>query len=231
MGSVISAGLPRTQAKPKASKYEEKLKKIDASLKVWVGGLAAGTTWKQIEKHFAEVAKPAVTDVIGKKNAVVAYKTAEEVETAIATLNGSELNGSTIEVDVWVQKEKTDKPKAAKKPQGQLIKKQPQGKLVKKTHLKGGDDAKMKEKLKAIPDAQKIWVGGLSKDTTWKELEEHFAAAAKPKISHIFRGTGVVAYTESEDIAGIITALNGSELKGATLEVDVWAKPEKEAKK
>lgn len=223
--SVVSSGFARhAGGPPKAkSKYEEKLKKIDNSLKVWVGGLADGTTWKQVENHFKEVAKPAVTDMIGKKNAVVAYKTAEDAETAISALNGSELNGSTIEVDVWTQKPKTDKPKATGKPKGQLIK---------KSHLKTSQpltkaDAKTKEKLKAIPASQKIWIGGLAQGTTWQELEKHFAAVAKPKISHIYRGTGCVVYDESEDLAAVISALNASELKGATLEVDVWEKPEK----
>jgi len=39
----------------------------------------------------------------GKKNACVSFKTAEEASSAIAELNGKELDGCTLEVDVWTQ--------------------------------------------------------------------------------------------------------------------------------
>merc|ERR1712137_853888 len=51
-------GMIPAAASLKTSKYMDKLGKIDASRKVWVGGLKEGTTWKQLHEHFKDVAKP-----------------------------------------------------------------------------------------------------------------------------------------------------------------------------
>jgi RNA recognition motif-containing protein len=237
-------GPPAPAAQPKLPKYEEKLKKMDSSLKVWIGGLAEGTTWKQVEEHFSAVAKPSVTDIMKRGTAVVAYKTIEDVETAVASLNGSELNGSTLEVDVWVKApkpERGEKPKKQQPQQKQKLQQQPQQKQklqqkakaaaapVKKGALKQPNKEvqdKMKEKLAAFSAAQKVWVGGLSEKTTWKGLEKHLAEVAKPKVTNIWKGKGCVAYESEDDVATVIAALNGSELDGSVLEVDTWTKPE-----
>merc|ERR1719199_1679534 len=97
----------------------DKLGKIEAERKVWVGGLDKATTWGKLEKHFKELdCKPSVTEIMGRGSACLAFKTADEAANAIAVVNGSELVGQTIEVDVWTQKEKNertpgDKPKKA----------------------------------------------------------------------------------------------------------------------
>merc|ERR1712151_1229056 len=106
------------------SKHQEKLRKVDASRLVWVGGLSPKTKWKALEKHFAEVAKPTVSDIKERKNkegkitAMVAFKTPEDVEAVVAALNGSELDGEVLEVDKWEKdsrKDKEDRPKRSGK--------------------------------------------------------------------------------------------------------------------
>merc|ERR1712107_714310 len=74
----------------KTSKYMDKLGKIDASLKVWVGGLKDGITWKQLADHFKDVAKPKVTEIMRKGRACLAFESEDDVQSAIASLNGSE---------------------------------------------------------------------------------------------------------------------------------------------
>merc|ERR1712187_954632 len=100
------------------SKWEEKLKKVDASKLVWVGGLSAKTTWKSLEKHFAEVVKPSLSDIKKGKDgtitARVAFKTPEDVETVVSALNGSSLDGETLEVDKWEKGTYAEKPKEKK---------------------------------------------------------------------------------------------------------------------
>merc|ERR1712007_356946 len=109
--SVLNVKLAKKPAVPVYTKTLEKLSKIDHSLKVWVGGLPKTATWKELEKHFTEVAgKPKLTEIMGKGTACVAYKTEDEAASAIAALNGTELGGRTIEVDVWTQKEKKERP-------------------------------------------------------------------------------------------------------------------------
>ncbi|CAJ1397703.1 unnamed protein product [Effrenium voratum] len=211
------------------SKYEEKLRATDPTLKVWIGGLSADTTWKDLENHFATVAKPAITDIMKKGTAVVAYKTVEDVETAVASMNGTELKGNVIEVDVWVQQPKTQKPIAAKK---LPVKKAPmvkQAKAKPTAKAKAATD-KMKEKLAAFSASQKVWVGGLTEATTWKELDTHMANVAKPKLTHVYRSTGVVVYESEEDVTTAISLLDGSELNGNVLQLDVWTMPEKKGK-
>lgn len=76
------------------------MKKIENSKKVWVGNLSPSTTWKVLEKHFKQAGHTTWAEA---KNGVgcVAFKTAEEAQIAIASLNGTELAGSCIQVDAW----------------------------------------------------------------------------------------------------------------------------------
>eukprot|EP00928_Gymnodinium_smaydae_P023886 TRINITY_DN1952_c0_g2_i1.p1 TRINITY_DN1952_c0_g2~~TRINITY_DN1952_c0_g2_i1.p1 ORF type:complete len:254 (+),score=78.98 TRINITY_DN1952_c0_g2_i1:64-762(+) len=85
--------------------------------KVWIGGLAEGTTFQQLKDHLATAGgTPKYAKVMTGKGAGtggVAFDTAEEATAAIEKLNGSELNGATIEVDVWTKKEKPAEPEAS----------------------------------------------------------------------------------------------------------------------
>eukprot|EP00442_Polarella_glacialis_P054407 CAMPEP_0115085698 /NCGR_PEP_ID=MMETSP0227-20121206/22101_1 /TAXON_ID=89957 /ORGANISM="Polarella glacialis, Strain CCMP 1383" /LENGTH=334 /DNA_ID=CAMNT_0002474927 /DNA_START=78 /DNA_END=1082 /DNA_ORIENTATION=- len=218
------------------SKYEEKLRTTDASLKVWVGGLAEGTNWKALEKHFAAVKKPVVTEIMKKGTAVLAYDTVEDVELAIASFNGSDLDGQALEVDVWIQKPKREDAVPRQKVKKVMpVKVMPVRQVVIKTALKGKptDEAnrKMKEKLAAFDHALKVWVGGLPANTAWKALNEHLATVAKPKLTHVMnKGTACVVFESSDDVAIVIASLNASEFNGNTIELDVWTKPERKEK-
>merc|ERR1719506_30941 len=85
---------------------KKNLSRISVDEKVWVGGLSESTTWKELEEHMNQAGKTTWVEVFKKGTACVAYKTAEEATNAISTMNGSELGGSSIEVDVWVKEEK-----------------------------------------------------------------------------------------------------------------------------
>lgn len=232
------------------TKYQEKLKKIEKSRLVWIGGLSPKTGWKKLEKHLAEVVKPVVADIYekktkdGKVQAKVAFKTEEDVETVVAALNGSELDGEVIEVDKWEKGtfEKKDRGgDGEKKPRRRGGKRQAEknaektsklGKVVNLKFAKGlknqGRDEKAMKILKEIDNSCKVWVGGLAEKTSKKVLTKHFADIKKPKIVDLMKkGKAVVAYESEEDAVAAIAALNGSELDGSTLEVDVWTKPDR----
>merc|ERR1739845_324700 len=110
---------------------------------------------------------------MGAKNTgVVCFKSMDDVSTAVATLNGTEFNGSPIEVDVWVKQErdKKDGVQRAKKP-NVTVKKQLKAKgkpVVSKA------DEKVREQLKEVDGSLKVWVGGLDKSTSWQMLQKHF---------------------------------------------------------
>ncbi|CAE8594123.1 unnamed protein product, partial [Polarella glacialis] len=203
---------------------------------VWVGGLAEGTNWKALEKHFAAVKKPVVTEIMKKGTAVLAYDTVEDVELAIASFNGSDLDGQALEVDVWIQKPKREDAVPRQKVKKVMpVKVMPVRQVVIKTALKGKptDEAnrKMKEKLAAFDHALKVWVGGLPANTAWKALNEHLATVAKPKLTHVMnKGTACVVFESSDDVAIVIASLNASEFNGNTIELDVWTKPERKEK-
>jgi len=213
-------------------KFKEKLSKIDSSLKVWVGGLSKKVTWKELEKHFTQINKPAVTDVNERKGTgVVAFKNEDDVSSAISSLNGSELCGSAIEVDVWTKPERKAKEEGE---EGETKEKRPKKKQTVKTKFgqAPGIDPKTKEKLDKIDASLKVFIGGLPKGVAWKELEKHVASlGTKPAVTDVREKSGraCLAYKEEADVANAIASLNGTEFKGKTIEADVWTKPEKKA--
>jgi len=78
----------------------------------------------------------------------------------------------------------------------------------------------------------KVWIGGLSEETKWKELQTHLDQAGKTKWVEVFTGkgagTGAAVFTEAEDVQKAVEMLNGSVLDGNNIIVDVWvaqAKP------
>lgn len=80
--------------------------RVDPELKVWLGNLAEGTKWPELQAHMNQAGKTKWVEVFtgrAKGTGAVVYTTAEEAANAIATLNGSELGGAEIEVDVWVK--------------------------------------------------------------------------------------------------------------------------------
>jgi len=83
------------------------LKTIDPTCKVWVGGLAEGISWKDLETHFNSVSKTRWAEIMPRGTACVAYNTAMEAAAAIASLNGTPLGGQAIQVDQWEAKPKT----------------------------------------------------------------------------------------------------------------------------
>jgi len=231
-------GFPMAKGKGKGTvdKTKEKLRTFQASQKLWVGGMSKTTTWKKLEKHVKEVAelKAAVVDVNEKKGTgVVCFKNEDDVSTAVALLNGSELDGETIEVDVWT---KTEKPPKEDGEDGDE-KKQKKKKKNKKSGTKQVQKkplSKVAEMLKTVDPSLKVWVGGLSEKTTAKSLSKHFEEMfSKPKLFDIMAkgGRGVVTYETEDDVASAVGIVNGSELDGNVLEVDVWTKPEKKEKK
>merc|ERR1719321_1597566 len=89
-------------------KNKMSLSNFHADKKVWVGNLPDGTTSKELHEHFKEAGAKWSESYGGnsKGSGGVAFKTSEEAQKAISTLNCSLLKGATIEVDVWEKKEK-----------------------------------------------------------------------------------------------------------------------------
>ena len=80
----------------KFSKCKDNIRNFNVSQKVWVGGLTDAVTWKALQELADTVGKSKWVEILGKGQACVCYGTAEEAQTAIATLNGS-----SLQFDVW----------------------------------------------------------------------------------------------------------------------------------
>lgn len=209
-------------------KFMDKLDTIDAERKVWVGGLPKDVSRGQLAKHFKEVSNPSIFEIMSKGTACLAFKTAEDAESVITSLNGSEMEGSTIEVDVWTKKEKKERPEGEKRE-----KRQKKMKGVIKTNLKQKPgDSKMKEKLRAVDHSLKAWVGGLSEKTTWKQLKQHFTdnGCEVDLVDLMKKGTAVVTFKTEDEVTSAVGSLNSTVLDDSTIEVDVWTKPERKEK-
>merc|ERR1711972_1045038 len=85
-----------------------------------VGGMSEKTTKQALSKHFADVAKPKLVDMMKKGKAVLAYEKEEDVAAAVAAMNGTELDGNTLEVDVWAKPEKKPREKKGKAKESEL---------------------------------------------------------------------------------------------------------------
>merc|ERR1712224_434377 len=94
--------------KGKGGKNKMSLSNFHADKKVWVGNLADGTTSKELHEHFKEHGAKWSESYGGNSKGTggVAFKTSEDATKAISTLNGSNLKGNMIQVDVWTKKEK-----------------------------------------------------------------------------------------------------------------------------
>eukprot|EP00928_Gymnodinium_smaydae_P062248 TRINITY_DN46156_c0_g1_i1.p1 TRINITY_DN46156_c0_g1~~TRINITY_DN46156_c0_g1_i1.p1 ORF type:complete len:322 (-),score=104.43 TRINITY_DN46156_c0_g1_i1:164-1129(-) len=233
-------------------KWLDKVQKVDPSCKVWIGGLNQSTTWKKLEALFKDVVKPATTVIMKKGTAVMSFKTAEDADTAISTFNGSELDGKSIQVDVWTQKEKTEKTEKKKKQPvakdaavkkvnvGAFAKKalQPSAKAAAKGKKKDAPKPdkfkeKMQAKLKEVDNSCKAWVGDLPKDVTWQQVKDHFKEMGAETEMCVLGKPGIacVTFKSSEEASSAIVVANGTEFNGNAIQVDTWTMPEKKDKK
>ncbi|CAJ1341515.1 unnamed protein product [Effrenium voratum] len=75
--------------------------------KVWIGGMPAGPTSiemnKKLKEHMSQAGECIFAEINKSGIAGAAFKTPEEVQKAVETLNGSVFEGHTLEVDIWVK--------------------------------------------------------------------------------------------------------------------------------
>jgi len=77
--------------------------------KVWIQGIADGTTWKELQDHMNQSGKTRWVEIFtgtGKGSGAVAYGSSEDAINAVAALNGSVLKGSALQCDIWQRKER-----------------------------------------------------------------------------------------------------------------------------
>uniref|UniRef100_A0A7S2VKP4 RRM domain-containing protein n=1 Tax=Zooxanthella nutricula TaxID=1333877 RepID=A0A7S2VKP4_9DINO len=78
--------------------------------------------------------------------------------------------------------------------------------------------------LNKIDASQKVYVGNLPRQATSEDLTTHFEQLGAPLIARVLRpGLGCVAYATADEVAGAISAFDGSEVGGSNIECLQWA--------
>merc|ERR1719265_792309 len=84
--------------------------KVSPEKVVWIGGLDKAITKdgnKKLKEHIETLAGACkFVNITGKGNGGAIFGSEAEAQAAIAAVNGSVFMGKTLEVDVWVKKEK-----------------------------------------------------------------------------------------------------------------------------
>ena len=77
--------------------------------------------------------------------------------------------------------------------------------------------------------SQKVWVGGITDDFTWQQLQQIADSVGKSKWVHIIgNGNGIICYGTAEEAQTAISTLNSiATLNGYGLHFDVWTTKEK----
>lgn len=230
---------------------------------VYIGNLPFKAEWQELKDHMKQAGEVEFASVIandqGRSKGVgcVRYSTEEEAQQAIAMLNGSELMGKEISVDVWTgPKPYTNKGgmaitgKGMKKggmammPMGGKGKgggknvsemwnmfqmwmgatPQPMPMMMMPMGAMGGGKSKGKGRGKNVHGDKScmIFVGNLAKGVEWQELKDHCKQVGSVEFVNVTGKTGQVRFATEEEAQSAIAQLNGSELMGQAIEVDVW---------
>lgn len=206
---------------PRHRKAMDKLAQIPAERKVWVGGLKKEVNAGMLRRHFKDMdCPPHHFELMSRGTAVLAFKTPEEAESAIAVVNGSDLDGKAIEVDVWTTKEKTDgdKPKVKK----HNLKRSGGGSIEAKQKK---NETKLARKIEKMDSDVKVKVTGFKADTTWAPIKKLFTEAGLDVgLCTILKpGVAAVAFKSADDVSTAIDSLNGADLDGKTVTVKAWS--------
>merc|ERR1711879_146885 len=74
--------------------------------KVWIGGLPENATSKDTNKALKEHLGAVFAEIGKSGTGVATFKTEEEAATAVASFNGTEFGGFTLQIDAWEKAEK-----------------------------------------------------------------------------------------------------------------------------
>merc|ERR1712176_1642977 len=74
--------------------------------RLWIGGLPENSTSKDTNKALKELLGAVFAEIGKSGTGVATFKTEEEASAAVASFNGAEFQGSTLQIDAWEKAEK-----------------------------------------------------------------------------------------------------------------------------
>jgi len=198
---------------------------------VYIGNLPFNIKWQDLKDHMKQAGEVEFAKILtqdgsdwGRSRGVAyaRYATENEAKAAIATLNGTDLGGRTITVDVWTGAKPRQGAKGFLAMKGAVMKGWGKG-------FKGwGKGVKVHGET-----SQMVYVGNLPFKAEWQELKDHMKAAGAVEFVKILtqdgseyglsKGIGCVRYSTEAEANAAVAQFNGSELMGRTLVVDKWA--------
>jgi len=216
--------------------------------RVWIGGLPTegGVDLnKKLKEHMASTGLTCQYAVIFKKGqGGAAFKTKEEAQTAIATLNGSVFEGMMIEVDAltkgngsgqsWSPKKGSSKGGGGSNWGGRgVFNPMDMMKVMSQMMGKGNGKGSGRGGIRDFDGSVRVWIGNLpqnpqhQKDIALnKKLKEHLSSSGLNCVyAHVGRnGGGQAAFQSESEAQQAIVTLNGTFFEGNIIQVDKLTK-------
>jgi len=186
-GSVVQMNIARVESKGK-----------DKGCKLFVHGVKQETVDEAINDAFAKYGE--VIDVFnpGKGFAFVTLASEEEANKAVENLNGKELFGNTVSVNISKPKEKPETPSNSKK------------------------DGKSKKKKKESKEGIRLFVSNVDENTSKDDLKAAFEPhGTVTDVYNPGKGFAFVTLSTKDEAEKAIEALNGKEVCGKEIGCNV----------
>mmetsp|Transcript_43391 Transcript_43391/g.102188 ORF Transcript_43391/g.102188 Transcript_43391/m.102188 type:complete len:269 (-) Transcript_43391:90-896(-) len=209
---------------------------------VWIGGVPEGVTFEEIKENFSAAGTVRRVQLTKNGTGFAWFSSPEEAQNAIRMFNGSIVNGSTLQVDVWTGKA-VDSPSygggcgGGHWSQGgcgggggdglaQLLAALTGG----QANAAGNNQGKAQFKVLKQNAPSTVWIGGLPEGASFEEIKTNFSAAGTVKRVQLLKnGTGFAWFSSPEEAQKAIALFNGSTVGGSVIQVDAWEAKNKSA--
>jgi len=189
-GKIVLVNIAREESESLAASN------VIEGCKVFVHGVKQETSQEDIKAEFDKFGKVVDSFNPGKGFAFVTFHTAEEATAAAEALNGKEVCGSTVSVNVSKPKEKS------------------------KANEKEGGKAKKNKKEKK--EGIRVFVNNVSEGTSQDDLKAAFAAHGTVTDAYNpGKGFAFVNFDTEEEANAAIEALSGKEVCGKEVECNI----------
>ncbi|CAE8637023.1 unnamed protein product [Polarella glacialis] len=218
-GTDFVAGFPLPQTARRGIHKVHSLQTSESSSETWEGiegeetriyirELDFGTTEAAIRGHFEKAGPIVEFKARGVVKAQLTYSSAADAKNAVASLNGTTIEGNnrSMLVEMFI-----DKAKIARARKAEV------GEEVKKTK-------KVKKKSKNVVAWNKentVCIIGWEKGTAESAIQEHCGKAGSIVDFQVNQGVVLLAYSSSEEAATAVASLNGTIIEGNSRFINV----------
>mmetsp|Transcript_17264 Transcript_17264/g.51914 ORF Transcript_17264/g.51914 Transcript_17264/m.51914 type:complete len:247 (-) Transcript_17264:130-870(-) len=219
----------------------------DPDCTVWLGNLPQDSAYQDVQSFMNQVGHCKHVEILRTGTGFAWFASAQEAAFAIAKLNGSDFKGSSIIVDIYNKKGgRTGGGSTSSEGTGRSWNNFGSGRTYDWKNAGGGSGVwkpmfhknsggmskGMGKGTQNIAGKNRIrnpectvWLGSLPEGILFKDVQEHMNQAGTCKfVATLRKGTGFAVMSTPEEARNAIEMLNGTELNGATIAVDVWEK-------